>query len=297
MTSINKFLTLSFSGAGHLLPYHLGVASTIHKHYLRAPSLSSSESLRPSPPKAISGSSSGAIAATVYCLFPNRIEEYAERFIESRGRAMSHLLEMMSENEIKFNNTSRASLHIATTRCSNGTLQLFDFPSPETENNPQSLQQVSQHLIKCLEASCKIPDHFHPFDVLPNSRWTSPSTYPEQDGVVINGDSYVDGGIAAPAPPTPLDSKEGAIRVVVSPISGGNNNYNDNTTIRISPEDRSWRLLPMDIQCRGGFSIRPSVQNVRALQVAAGIGSSSVLRDWFDRGMDDAGEAIISKII
>ncbi|KAL7469080.1 hypothetical protein ACHAXS_009324 [Conticribra weissflogii] len=303
MPTVNKFLTLSFSGAGHLLPYHLGAASTIHKHFLNLPSSSSSESVTLSPPKSISGSSSGAIAATVFCLFPHLIEDYAERFITSRGRAMFHLLNIMNEHEMDFfkhiEKTDRASLHIATTRCFNGELQLFHFfSSPANENNPQSRQQQSQHLIKCLDASCKIPVHFHPFDVLAHHHWSSPPSYPEQDGIMINGDSFVDGGIAAPAPPTPLDSEEGAVRMVVSPISGkGFDNTNNNTTIRISPEDRSWRLLPMDIRCRGGFSIRPSVQNARALQVAGGIGSSTVLRDWFDRGANDADEAITSLVI
>ena len=234
------------------------------------------------PIHAVSGSSSGAIAATLYVYFPNQIQEYTDRFILDGGRAMYHLKEMIYDddgsntssvdNDTNNNNTS---LHIATTRCSDGSLQLFNFPS-----KLQSSVSDKDHLVNCLRASCEIPPHFHPSDVLTKSSWISSSyaIYPEQDGIIINGESYVDGGISAPAPPTPLDIKEGACRVVVSPISG--------PTIRISPKDNTWKL-PIDIKCRGGFSIYSSIQNLQAMQNSAGLVSSLILQDWYDRGIDD----------
>jgi len=64
-----KFLTLSFSGAGHLLPYHLGVTAAFKSNECATPI------------HAVSGSSSGAIAATLFVYFPHeRIKEYADRF-------------------------------------------------------------------------------------------------------------------------------------------------------------------------------------------------------------------------
>ena len=45
---------------------------------------------------------------------------------------------------------------------------------------------------------------------LEKSKWllsSSYAVYPEQDGIIINGESYVDGGISAPAPPTALDTE------------------------------------------------------------------------------------------
>lgn len=288
-----KFLTLSFSGAGHLLPYHLGVATAIVR--TNADERSSSAMLAKKPIRAVSGSSSGAIAATIFVYFPKeeRIKEYADRFISDGGRAMYHLKEMLGdessndtsaeEDEMSLEcNSNNPSLHIATTRCSDGSLHLFDFPL----NNNNKLSSISntEHLIKCLEASCKIPRQFHPSDVLP-SRWGPSSTYPEEEGVFIDGSSYVDGGISAPAPPTNLDSVEGACRVVISPISGSNNN-GDNT-IRISPKDDSWKF-PFDINCRGGFAVHPSVQNIRAMQSSAGLAASpSMLQEWYDRGVED----------
>ena len=46
-----KFLTVSFSGAGHLLPYHLGAIASIRND----------EKLISKPISAVSGSSSGAM--------------------------------------------------------------------------------------------------------------------------------------------------------------------------------------------------------------------------------------------
>ena len=289
-----NILTLSFSGAGHLLPYHLGVASALYKKMQvdRGTNVNESTSIT-APIKAVSGSSSGAIAATIYAYFPHRIEEYADRFISDGGRAMFHLKGIMNEEELnslsnglpdenKLDSLTSPCLHIATTRCSDGLLRLFDFPSLPEGGKEQ--------LFKCLEASCKIPRHFHPFDVLPN-RWSPPSTYPEEDGVVIDGNSYVDGGISAPAPPTPLDSVEGAVRIVVSPISGSISD--EANAIRISPADDSWRLFPMNITCRGNFSVRPSMQNIRALQTSAGVASTIVLREWFERGVNDGSAAVM----
>jgi predicted acylesterase/phospholipase RssA len=314
-----NFLTLSFSGAGHLLPYHLGVAVAIK----------SNECSMGTPIHAVSGSSSGAIAATLFVYFPHeRIKDYADRFIADGGRAMHHFKELIVEAnnsaEARYRNQQSTSLantrcsaerfvphsgqamshlramiddanasgeglnphsttlHIATTRCSDASLRLFDFP-PNLSSIPD------ESLVKCLEASCKIPPHFHPFDVLP-SKW--PSTYPEEDGVRIDGISYVDGGISAPAPPTPVDSIEGACRVVISPISGS---LHSGSAIRISPIDNSWKF-PLDIKCRGGFGVHPSVQNFKAMQISAGLAASTpILQEWYERGFEDATTKLTNK--
>jgi hypothetical protein len=102
---------------------------------------------------------------------------------------------------------------------------------------------------------------------------------------MIDGISYVDGGISAPAPPTPLDSMEGACRVLISPISG---KLDSGSAIRISPDDLSWKL-PLDIRCRGGFRVHPSVQNFKAMQISAGLSTTTrTLQELYERGFEDA---------
>lgn len=260
-----RSLSLSFSGAGHLLPYHLGVAIA-----LKGKERHMTQNIH-----AVSGSSSGALAASAFVHFTDeQIKDYAERFINDGGRAMFHFKQMLDQcdNVVP---SRQQSLHIATTRCSDGSLHLFDFPEGSSSNQSRS------RLIKCLEASCRIPHHFHPADIL-QSKW--PSKYPEEDGIIIDGNSFCDGGIAAPAPPTPIDNEEAVCRIVVSPISGGDNEKN---TLRISPRDDSWKF-PMDIKCRGGFAVHPSLQNIKAMQVSAGVASKAILRKWYERGIKDA---------
>ena len=270
-----RTLSLSFSGAGHLLPYHLGAAIAL-KEMDRGITHQQQQQIH-----AVSGSSSGALAASAFVYFTtNQIKEYAERFISDGGKAMFHFKKILDEDYINIMTSSsitQQSLHIATTRCSDGSLHLFDFPTDSYTN----AEKVKSHLLACLEASCKIPRNFHPADVLP-SKW--PSTYSDEDGIVINGQSFCDGGISAPAPPTPLDSEEDMLSIIVSPISGSNSI--EKNVIRISPRDDSWKF-PMDITCRGGFRVHPSLQNLSAMQVSAGMASESVLRKWYEKGMED----------
>lgn len=261
----SKFLTLSFSGAGHLLPYHLGVATVIQTE---ARSIAT-------PVEAVSGSSSGAIAAALFACFPARLDEYADAFIADGGRALHHFRDLADASR-GGPLEPRTSLHVATTRCVDGAPHLFGFPKDRLCDK--------EHLLKCLRASCAIPPHFHPADVLPHR---TPATYPDGDGVAIHGLSYVDGGIAAPAPRAHLDAMDGGCRVVISPISGGTR---EARAVRISPADASWKF-PWDLECRGGFRVHPSVQNARALQVAAGAASSAVLREWYERGVEDGTRA------
>lgn len=261
-----RCLNLSFSGAGHLLPYHLGVSLSIQAE---------SSTINISN---VAGSSSGSVAAAAFALLSrHQVEEYAARFISEKGRAMYHLKQIL--NDEPTTRRPRFNLHVATTRCSDGSLRLFSFPSESTLD--------TGYLLKCLEASCRIPQHFHPFDVLPN-RWFPPSSYPESDGVIIDGCSHVDGGISAPCPSSPDESVEGAINVQISPFSGSSSRG----SLRISPSDDSWRLLPFDVTCRGDFDVHPSLQNIRAMQASAGLTDSATLRKWFERGVEDGNKAM-----
>jgi predicted acylesterase/phospholipase RssA len=280
----SMFWTLSFSGAGHLLPYHLGVAIV----------LSRSSACLPHPIRAVAGSSSGAIAATAMTLLPlHRLEEYSDRFLHDRGHAIRNLQQMlMDEDDISSTTTTeelekqqgkparQPLLVICTTKCSIGKMHLFTFDMLTGQPPP------TQEILKAVQASCLIPRSFHPFDMF--CRYDL--SYADQEGIQMDdGSFHVDGGIAAPIPSTPLDQDpccQG--RIQVSPISG------PRSSLSIRPKDMSLPLLPFTLtttRCQP-FQIRPSVQNVRAMAVAIGIASTETLRDWYNRGMDDATEFV-----
>eukprot|EP00956_Cyclotella_meneghiniana_P011352 scaffold15942_cov78-Cyclotella_meneghiniana.AAC.15 len=247
---------LSFSGAGHLISYHLGVARTLLQNETAAI-------------QSVAGSSSGAIAAAVIAYLPHRVDEYTDRFIKDGGRAFANFCEMVDETST--NLECRPVLHIATTRC-DGSLKVFSFQS-------DNLQAQRDKMLQSLEASCRIPLSFHPWDVFSKN---APS-YPQQNSIEIDGNHYIDGGIAAPCPQ--IEYNDGSTNIVISPISGSSS-----AKWNIRPNDASWKLpLIDDIAARcGTFAVRPSVNNIRAFVVSAGAASPQVLKDWHKRGVDDA---------
>ncbi len=316
-----KFLTLRFSGCGHLLPYHLGVSSVFLEEESRRSKFKPSNTStvasksksklvteKASLPriKAVSGSSAGAIAAVVYSQMPHRIEEYASEFIETRGRAIEILKRMLHEEErarssvreVDNNSTPEIvthgrskqnqppSLHIATTKCLDGSHNLFTF-QPNLYPTISSSWNID-NILEAVRASCTIPLSFHPADIMFKNQSLS---YPNSDGILIDGNHHVDGGIAAPAPSTPHDGRDGSFSITISPISAGAPLFQPKHTSdrRISPDDDSMRLLPLsNISCRGDFHVKPSIQNLRALRIASGVTSSEELREWYERGTNDA---------
>ncbi len=317
--------TVSFSGAGHLLVYHLGCSLEIlrrvrknkgmaRKRDNKVPSFNTSTAKIP-PIKAVAGSSSGAIAAVLLSKLPHRIEEFAEIFINTRGRALETLASMLHDEERRWlghfdengsedmsvMNTSVGVgtienrlpiLHVATTACNDGSPYLFHFSNNEMYSTISSSWDTDR-ILETVKASCTIPPSFHPIDLVPSRlSWNHELYYPNEEGICIEGKYYVDGGIAAPAPKVPTPTpKEEVLPIIVSPVSFGTipGAGGCNDLFRISPEDNSWRLLPCrNVKCRGNFLVKPSVQNLRTLRVAGGMASSAELRDWFERGMEDA---------
>lgn len=314
------------------------------------------------PIRSVSGSSSGAIAATVMTLMPHRLEEYTDRFLQDRGNAFRNLREMLKEQEttqsslLEPESDGKGGVHrkilrsgdspvlsICTTRCSDGGMELFSF-GDGGNNTDLPPQGPHERLLKAIEASCKIPVSFHPFDMvvlsykdLLNNLPTIPGTsnnekqdaYPCEEGVVIDGRGYVDGGIAAPFPPTPLDGDQDCTgRIVVSPISGEYFYSKTSNTQQqkqqpepllraIRPEnDSSWRApFPNSLTLSGSgengddsskVAVRatPSLQNLRVLTMAMGVVPSrpnyddndnrgcEILTDWYERGQEDALEML-----
>jgi predicted acylesterase/phospholipase RssA len=352
-TPSRSFWTLSFSGAGHLMPYHLGVAKTLLSTGVPPDADTSVASWEETPQSAlyrlpirsVTGSSSGAIAATVLTLLPHRLEEYTERFLQDRGHAFRNLRELLLEEEEESRGDTRSlwssdgpMLSICTTRCSDGDIELFSFGGgdldDEAANSNNGLHQEEpkphERLLKAVEASCKIPRSFHPVDMvaLHYNRWLrklphTRDTYPAEEGISINGDDngYVDGGIAAPFPPTPLDGDPLCTgRIVVSPIAGEYcykaTTMNDKEqpllkAIRPADDSTSWSAPYIDSVSISGSGVwnneagvavkaTPSLQNLRVLTTAMGVvpsqgdddRGSSFLRDWYERGQEDASKML-----
>lgn len=284
-----SFFTLSFSGAGHLLPYHLGVATVLLRQS------QTNNSRFPMMIRAVAGSSAGAIAATVMAMLPQRVEEYSDRFLQDRGHAFRNLQQMLMEIEADKRDHHSSSvpemLAICTTKCSNGKMHLFSYDTTDSSTTAAARSTNIDAILKSVQASCVIPRSFHPFDMFSRQ----PLSYPDDEGIEMeDGTFHVDGGIAAPVPPTPLDHDSLCLgRIEVSPISGPLSP----STVSIRPNDTSLSLLPFPLtttRCQP-FSIRPSVQNVRAMVVSMGFASPEVLRDWYRRGMDDANEFVVQQ--
>jgi predicted acylesterase/phospholipase RssA len=309
-----RAVALSLTGSGHLLIYQLGACRVLFQQH-------NNKSL---DIRHVAGSSGGSVAATVVTQLqsplptlpalshhryhhynpdqqhPVVIDEYAQAFIQKRGLAMTLLRERLTESvKIRQQHSSQQQqqqqqqdplapvLDICTTKCSDGTAHMFPFSAPIQDETQLEL------LLKCVEASCAIPRTFHPWDVFTSS----PVQYPVEDGIRIrldntgiddDGDddeSYVDGGIAAPAPPTPPE----LTRIIISPVTG------ESPCLRISPvaDSASLRLLPLRV---GDFGVQTSWQNCKALRASAGMVSTQELQEWYDQGQRDA-ERFVSDVL
>jgi predicted acylesterase/phospholipase RssA len=254
-------IALSLTGSGHLFVYQLGALKVL------IDAVGKDGNAGGVVIDHVSGSSGGAIAATVMSLFPTSLTDFARDFIQRKGSGLrllrDHVESITSLQEVG------ATLSICTTRCHDGQAILFPFTAHK------------ERLIKYVEASCTIPPSFHPVDLLSSS---AVSTYPDDDGITIDGTNYVDGGIAAPAPPTP----QGFRRVVISPVSGCCTLADD----MICPA-ASYRFFTIKI--RGGFRVNPSVPNLRVLRASTGLTTSTELQSYYDMGQQD-GETFVHKL-
>jgi hypothetical protein len=210
------------------------------------------------------GSSGGAIVATLMALNLD-LDAFAQSFLRTRGQALSLLQEQLQRDIIM----KGPALSICTTQCRDGREHMFDFSIGSTSLDPR--------LMPALIASCRIPGSFHPFDIL-----SSTNSFADSEGVRIDDNFYVDGGIAAPAPPTLSTLR----RIIVSPIAGKSlSSKSDDNSWRVSPNGSPF-CLPMTL--RHNFRVDASVANVRALRAAVGMTTGSELRSWYQKGQDDA---------
>jgi predicted acylesterase/phospholipase RssA len=308
---------LSLTGSGHLLIYQLGACHVLFQQPkesldIRHVAGSSGGSVAATVVTQLRGgdlSASVPSSASVLRHHPYQqeqqhhvIDEYAQGFMHKRGRAMTLLKERLTVN-VNVNNRQQHSsqlsqevlsqsqpvLGICTTKCSDGTAHVFPFTDP-IENDKEL-----ERLLTCVEASCAIPRSFHPWDVFTSQKLQ----YPAEDGIPISksldaaacvsdhytdDNYYVDGGIAAPAPPTPPE----LIRIIISPVAGESPAP---YAYRISPEKDSSIFrnlrLPFSLNKRD-FGVHMSWQNVKALKASAGMVSTEELLFWYEQGQRDA---------
>jgi predicted acylesterase/phospholipase RssA len=267
-----SYVTVAFSGAGHLLAYHLGVASVLQK------SCDKGKENRSIPPiRAASGSSSGAIAAAVLAFMPHRLHDYTDRLLKERGRAFSSFQELLKEElEAKQDKRFDRDLFVCVTKSEDGKSHLIHHPS--------SASLDVERVLRSVEASCRIPVSFHPLDLFKSS-----ASY-EEEGIEVDGTLYVDGGVSGVfPPPCPLDQDSSASshRILVCPISIGPTAASE-LVISPSYSRESPLIFSMMPKTRDGTMIQPTVQNLQNLVAAAGFTSPEVLYDWHRRGAEDA---------
>ena len=291
---------ICFSGSGHLLVYHLGVAKKLRQSAW-APNIVT-----------YAGASGGAIAAAVCALLPKN--EDLEAFVEEsalqcdsfgglaralgvelpiamdRGPIPNARVPPIPEEAVR---GMSGSLFIGATECRTGRRALFAHFSS------------SAQLMQCILASATIPRSAHPFDLFKSP--SNPPTYPEGEGIVIPsacewgisrdddheavphtpyGGAFVDGGLTAaiPIPPPELQ----LALVTVAPVSGprGARHLASSAHVHVCPLDGSLKV-PFIAPSLAGLRCYLSRDNLVAARHTLGA-SPKTLRRWFERGQQDA---------
>ena len=175
-----RSVVLSFSGSGHLLCYQLGVAQV-----LLGPQSAWAQRI-----KHFAGASGGAIAAAVCALLPReRAADFADR-VACQGRSFHGLSEMLHGRGPFADGINDAAiaalssekrLFLSATHCRTGRNALF------------ANFDTAAELQRCVLASAAIPKSLHPFDLLRST----PPTYPEAGGIIVDPKCEHDGGEAA----------------------------------------------------------------------------------------------------
>ncbi len=297
-----RSVALSFSGSGHLLIYHLGVARRLRRSEW-APFI-----------RSYAGASGGAIAAAVCALLPN--DDDLEAFVEESAlrcdgfgglaRALGVVPPAAIDHGVQINSritpiTDDAvrgvsgSLFIGATECRTGRRALF------------SHYESAHQLMQCILASAAIPRSAHPLDLIRSP--SNPPTYPESDGVIVPrscewghvssdtdlealpyspyGEAFVDGGLTAAVPRPPAELQ--LALVTVAPISGPRGDLGvacSSAHLHVCPADTSVKV-PFIAPSLAGLRCYLSSDNLVAARRTLGA-SPQTLRHWFERGEEDA---------
>ena len=269
MSAVNRrAVAVSFSGGGHLLAYHLGVA-----HQLKLANVHVD---------CFAGSSSGAVAAAVTATSDAQgIQAFMEKHT-AQGRSVSGLAHFLADDAHR---TAANNLAISVTDCGTGANRLLRSFS----STPRMLEAVA--------ASCHIPPSFHPLDFLS----ADPRVYPPEEGrycewTAQGGASrmedcgegnFVDGGLSANIPLVP-----GCQTARVSVLSTPDARV-------LAPLDTGGAQgalgqlpVPFSVRLPGtlnmsGLGVYLSLSNLRRVAVAGAGAPPAVLRRLFTEGQRD----------
>lgn len=269
---------ISFGGSGHLLMYHLGVASRLL-------------TTQRQPFRAIGGVSGGAIAAAAVTLLdPPFLLGFVEAALE--GRSFLQLARELSPGgRVPTSRIVDASdrLFIGVTHCESGQHVLL------------SKFSDAEELLTAVLASASIPKSAHPFDLL------GAKTYPASEGILVRDacrwdcaagnlpgqgagrvQAYVDGGLSCAAPKLPVSVVSKTL--TVSPLSGPRGSLAPDHD-HICPRETTL-CLPFSANL-AGLPCYLSLGNLQAAGQAMGA-SRAALQLWFDRGAADAEDYLAS---
>jgi len=309
---------LSLTGSGHLLIYQLG-ACRVLMNGTKGRSLLQIKQIAGSSGGAISAALLAHAHRQRQCRHVETneqtdqhehgesgdiVDEYSRQFIRERGRALTMLKDLLASS-VQLNTSDDLVLSIATTRCDNGKLQMFHYrnsdgssssnaspslSSDKQQNDPDvihtsmvpesEINDSTDNIIDVVNASCRIPSSSHPVDIISNKQ----RIYAEHEGVQLGTHgSFVDGGIAAPAPPTSPD----LMRIVVTPLVGKTPTTALSHRISPSPEHLTFSWPSINLNYDLSIPLI-CIDNLRALRMSMDIVRSSELEEWFLRGQRDA---------
>lgn len=244
---------ISFSGSGHLLCYHIGVARTLITEGNDAFAH-------------VSGSSGGAVTAAVATtLSPADVHRFAIDYAVC-CKALSGVRDMLPDDAHE--RAARANVHVGVTTCESG--------EPALLNTFVNRQQ----LVDSVFASCRFPRSFHPLDF-----WRHGPRYPAAEGKEIGGTCYVDGALSSALPIPPMGEDVATLRVSVMAAPS-----EARLLCPAKPSRTSHGLPNLSLGHKQllGLPVHLCVSNVQNLHAGAFGASARALERLYDAGRSDA---------
>ena len=251
-------LGLSFSGSGHLLCYHLGVARVL---------ASNREWVF------LSGASGGAVVACVTAaLHPDDQRRFVTQYA-TRCRSLTGIRELLPDDAHM--RAMSAGLHVQLTACETGQATMLSTFADRAE------------LIDALFASCRIPRSFHPLDML---RGGAALKYPANEGKRVRGTPYVDGALSSLCPSPAV---AGATTLKVCPLAALPSEFLI-CPEKPSTVGKGIPNIGLGHRTVGGLPLHACLSNLKLLQAGAFGAAPRELERLYDDGCADAERYLLS---